>query len=222
MLRDESRRYDVPFLYETTAGGSLPVIRTIADLVRSGDTITAIHGVLSGSLAFIMSQMATGMSWSAAVAQARDEGRTEPDPRDDLSGGDVARKLLTLVREAGIEMEQSEIQAESLVPDGLAEVSVDEFLAGITDSDEAWAQRMSQGRCQLVASWDRGGRGRVSIQSVAEDSPFHSLSGSENMVAIHTERLGGAPLIIRGAGGGPVLTAAGILTDILDAAEQMS
>ncbi|TDI73025.1 MAG: ACT domain-containing protein, partial [Bacteroidetes bacterium] len=226
-LRDASRRNDVPFLYETTAGGALPVIRTINDLVRTGDTVNRIEGVLSGSLAFIFSKMREGSSFSAAVTEARQLGKTEPDPREDLSGKDVARKLLTLVREAGVPIEQDAITVHSLVPLDLADVSIDEFMDALPGLDDGWAEKMARGPLQIVASWDReegrGNPGRAEVRAIqiSEDSPFATLTGSENMIVITSDRYQEWPMVIRGAGGGPALTASGILSDILIAAERM-
>jgi len=227
-LRELSRTQDVPFLYETTAGGALPVIRTVSDLVRTGDSIRAIKAVVSGTLSFIFNSMADGARFSEVVAEAHGRGLTEPDPREDLAGEDVARKLLTLIRVAGIEFERDQISVESLVPEALRDVSVEAFMSGLSDYDEEWARRMSEGPIHYVATFQEGDAGGISGMTasvntvqLAADSPFRALKGTDNMIILTTDRYLKSPLVIQGAGGGPELTASGILADILIAAERM-
>ena len=232
LLRELSRTHDVPFLYETTAGAALPVIRTVSDLVRTGDCVRAIKAVLSGTLSFVFNRMAAGALFSEAVTEARAKGITEPDPRQDLAGEDVARKLLTLIREAGIPFERDQISVESLVPDSLENASVEEFMSGLSAFDDEWTRRMSGEPIHYVATFDDGsndGEAGVSTAMIARvnavqldaDSPFRSLRGTDNMIILTTDRYRESPLVIQGAGGGPELTASGILADILIAAERM-
>ncbi|MBO6575223.1 MAG: bifunctional aspartate kinase/homoserine dehydrogenase I [Rhodothermales bacterium] len=216
-LRRTAARRGVPFLYETTVGAGLPVISTLADLVASGDRVLRIDGVLSGTLAFVFAQLKAGRSFSEAVLAAREAGFTEPDPRDDLGGEDVARKILTLARVAGWQVERGEIAVESLVPAGLADLDVPDFLQALPQHDGAW----SAGRqMQYVATADADGV-RVGIQTLEANSPFAGLQGTDNMIVFTTERYRERPLVIQGAGAGPGVTSAGMMADVVRAAEAM-
>lgn len=219
-LQEVSRRMDVPFLYETTVGAALPVIGTLRDLVRSGDRIHKIQGVLSGTLAYVFNEMCGGVSFSEAVTEARLRGYTEPDPREDLAGEDVARKILTLAREAGRRLELEDVQVESLVPENMKSLDVESFMKNLTDMDKMWADRMADGPMQYIATLDENGC-RVGIERIAEISPFSNLDGTDNLIVFTTDRYSERPLVIQGAGAGPDVTAAGILSDILKVAERM-
>lgn len=211
---------ETPFLYETTVGAALPVISTLRDLARTGDTVHRIEGVVSGTLAFVFSELAAGRSFSDAVREARALGYTEPDPREDLSGRDVARKLLTMAREIGVEAELDDVEVESLVPEALRDISKDEFLARIEEMDPLWrARRLALGEREklLYLGTVEGNRLRVGVETVRPDSPFYRLSGTDSMVSFSTRRYT-RPLVVSGPGAGPDLTASGVLADALHAA----
>ncbi len=215
-----SEHRDVPFLYETTVGAALPVIDTLRNLVRSGDRIHRIQGVLSGTLAFVFNEMSDGKTFSEAVREAHERGFTEPDPREDLAGEDVARKLLTLAREAGRVLEREDIAVTSLLPEENVEEDVEPFLDRLSHVDDEWSARIRSGPVQYLATMDESGC-RVSVESVSNDSPFRALKGTDNCIVFETERYADRPLVIQGAGAGPELTASGVLSDILRAAETM-
>ncbi len=216
-LQRTAARRGVPFLFETTVGAGLPVISTLRDLVRSGDRIRKIEGVLSGTLAYVLGEVSGGCLFSEAVARARTQGFTEPDPRDDLGGEDVARKILTLAREAGWQMEREDIDVESLVPEGLADLSVEEFMQRLPGEDEHWTGRAG---LQFVASATPESAS-VRVREVKAESPFSRLAGTDNMVVFTTDRYSAQPLIIQGAGAGPEVTAGGVMADLVRAAEAM-
>lgn len=222
-LQRAAHRQQVPYLYETTVGAGLPVISTLRDLMRSGDKIHRIEGVLSGTLAYIFNGMAQGNKFSDAVRTARSLGFTEPDPRDDLKGEDVGRKLLILARETGLSVERDDVAVESLVPAHLFDVSVDDFMDQLDELDEEWEERMAAaneegGRLQYIGLIEEG---RLSVRTrwIGPDSPFSHLKGTDNMVVYTTERYNEFPLVVQGPGAGPVVTAAGMLADLIKAAE---
>jgi len=214
---------ETPFLYETTVGASLPVLSTLRDLVRSGDVVRRIEGALSGTLAFVLSQVMDGKTFSAAVALARARGYTEPDPRDDLSGRDVARKLLTLAREVGHAVEPEAVTVESLVPEALHGGTVDDFLAALPAYDALWADRVAAlppgHRLGYVGTME-GERLHVGLRTFAPDSAFGVLRSTDSLVAFTTERYE-RPVVVMGPGAGPEVTAAGVLADIAHAAFRM-
>jgi aspartokinase/homoserine dehydrogenase 1 len=223
-LHSAARRHFRTFAYETTVGAALPVIETLKNLVRTGDTVLRIEGSLSGSLGFICAQMARGMSISKAVRKARELGYTEPHPRDDLSGTDVARKALILARELGVRADLADVKVEPLIPAALlAENDIENFLAGIDALDESFAKREEELRAkgQTLRYLARivPGNGGISISAapfgVEADHPAGSLKGAEAFVAFYTERYSEYPLVVRGAGAGGVITASGVLADIL-------
>ncbi len=209
-----------PFYYETTVGAALPMIGPLVDLVRSGDTVTRIEGALSGTLAFIFSEVEAGRSFSDAVREARRLGYSEPDPRDDLAGLDAARKLLTLAREAGVRADLADVAVESLVPPDLRDLPREAFLERLGELDTAWAARTAAfapgAKLAYLATFD-GSALRVGIEAVAPSSPFYRLSGTDSMVAFTTRRYT-RPLVVSGPGAGPELTASGVLADVLHAA----
>ena len=219
---------ETPFLYETTVGAGLPVLATLRDLVRAGDRILRIEGVLSGTLAFVFSEMARGVAFSDAVLDARRRGYTEPDPRDDLGGRDVARKLLTLAREAGFDAEADAVAVASLVPPHLDDVPVGEFLQRLSDVDADWAARLAAlapgERLAYVGTVEGdgsgGGRLSVGVQTVRPDDALAVLDRTDSLVAFTTERYE-RPLVVFGPGAGPDVTAAGVLADVVHAAMRM-
>lgn len=220
-LRQAARRGNGMFA-ETTVGAGLPVLRPLADLVATGDAIDRIEGVLSGTVSFLFARLAAGDAFSACVREAFDRGFTEPDPREDLSGRDVARKLLILAREAGFELEPEQVEVEGLLPgDGWAELSLDAFWDRLPAVDAHYAERRRQaldaGRvlCYL-GRVDEAGAG-VMLTDVGPAHPCASLLPGDNLIAITSERYAERPLVIRGPGAGPDVTAAGVFADVIRA-----
>ena len=224
-LREAAGRREVSYHYETTVMAGLPVVFTVRDLLRSGDRIDHVEGVFSGTLAFLFNQLAAGASFSEAVREAKARGLTEPDPRDDLTGEDVARKLLILARETGRDVERSELSVESLVPPELADVSVDAFMAGLEGLDAAWAERVAAAeaegqRLAYVGQITDDGLS-VGVRAVDAASPFARSRGTDNVILIQSARYHDTPLVVQGPGAGPDVTAAGLLADLVKAAELM-
>jgi bifunctional aspartokinase / homoserine dehydrogenase 1 len=212
--------------YEATVGAGLPVIQTLRDLLDTGDRILRIDGIFSGTLAWLFNRYQPGMSFGALVAEARAAGYTEPDPRDDLSGTDVARKLVILAREMGLEIGLDDIEVESLCPAELADKSIDEFMDLLPKYDDQMARRIGEasaaGRVlRYVASLDDGGHAAVRLESLPGDHAFAHLALTDNVVAFTTERYRDNPLIVQGPGAGPEVTAAGVFADLLRVAAHL-
>ena len=229
-LMASARRHFRGYRYETTVGASLPVIETLQDLVRTGDRVLLIEGSLSGTLGYLCNEVMKGVPLSAAVETARSRGFTEPNPQDDLSGLDVARKALILVRELGVPMALEEIEVEPLAPaDIIAEASVEAFFARLREHDAEFSARVSDLReagrvLRYLVRIDPGGAGvppqvRVGPTVVDAAHPSTRLRGAESFVAFTTERYSESPLIVQGAGAGGAVTAAGVLADVLRVAQ---
>ena len=220
-LHRAAREHQVPYFCETTVGAGLPIMSTLRDLLRSGDQIVQIQGIVSGTLAFLFNQMGNGMSFGEALRIAYDNGYTEPDPRDDLSGEDVARKMLILAREMGLMLERDDIELEPLLSDDLRSVSTDEFVENMESLLAGWkpSEGLAPGERLHYIGTIQDGAIRVGIQSVGDDSPFAGLHGADNMIVFKTRRYFDNPLIVRGPGAGPAVTAAGVLADVIRAAE---
>ncbi len=219
-LRTAAQRSGAQFLYETNVGAGLPVIGPLKDMVATGDTITKIEGVFSGTLSYIFNTFTGGRSFSDVVREAQKLGLTEPDPRDDLSGLDVARKLLILAREVGVALELSDIQVENLTPVSCRSAgSVEEFYTLLEQSNEAFELKRhaaeAQGKVLRYVASLRGKSAQVRLVMVDPTHPCAQLSGSDNIFVITTARYRNNPLIIRGPGAGAEVTAAGVLADIL-------
>ncbi len=219
-LKRLSLKYNAPFLFETNVGAGLPIIDTLNNLVASGDKVTSIQAVLSGSLNFVFNNFDDSTKFYDVVKQAGAEGYTEPDPRIDLSGVDVARKILILARESGVEMNLEDIANTSfLSPSGIESGTVEEFYKTLI-ADEAHYQSLyasaKSNNCQLkyVAKFDNG-KASVSLQEIPEGHPFYNLEGSDNIVMFYTERYSQQPMIIKGAGAGADVTASGLFADII-------
>jgi aspartokinase/homoserine dehydrogenase 1 len=216
------------FLYEATVGAGLPVIQTVKDLVETGDEITNISGILSGTLAYLFNVFDATQPFSEIVREARARGYTEPDPRDDLSGMDVARKAVILAREAGLTMGVADVEVESLVPAALANASVDEFLERLVDFDAPMAARYQQAQqdnrvLRYVAEVELAhGTAKVRLASYPRDHSFANINLTDNIVQFVTRRYCENPLIIRGPGAGPEVTAAGIFADLLRLCSMLS
>ena len=220
LLKRTAFRRGVKFLYETNVGAGLPVINTLNDLLLSGDKVISIEGVLSGTLNFIFSSYSAGKKFSEVVKEAKAKGYTEPDPRDDLSGMDVARKILILSREAGLPYELSDITVENLVPaDCREQTSVDAFFAALEKHDSAFEKLLADatGRKEKLRYMAvlKDGKVAVSLGTVNDQHPFYSLSGSDNIILLTTERYHERPMVIRGPGAGAAVTAAGVFADVI-------
>nr|WP_245625232.1 bifunctional aspartate kinase/homoserine dehydrogenase I [Stenotrophomonas chelatiphaga] len=207
------------FRYEATVGAGLPVITTLRDLVDTGDEVLSIEGIFSGTLAWLFNRFDGSQPFSALVEQARGMGYTEPDPRDDLSGIDVARKLVILAREAGRDLSLEQVQVESLVPEALRAGSVDAFMQRLGDNDDALLQRLQQARARgavlrYVAALSAQGAS-VGLVEIPLDHAFANLKLTDNVVQFRTRRYCDNPLVVQGPGAGPEVTAAGVFADLL-------
>ena len=219
-LKELAREYDAPFLFETNVGAGLPIIDTLKNLIASGDKVTKIQAVLSGSLNFIFNNFNAETSFYEVVKQAGVEGYTEPDPRIDLSGVDVMRKILILARESGTELELDAISNNSFLPtSSLQSVSVPEFLETLKSEanhfDNLYKNAEANNcRLKFVAEFDNG-KAKVGLQEIPSDHPFYNLEGKDNIVLFYTNRYSEQPLIIKGAGAGADVTASGLFADII-------
>ncbi len=225
-FKRRAARANVKFFYETNVGAGLPVIGTLNDLIASGDEIIRIEAVLSGTLSYIFNSFSKGTTFSEIVREAKAKGFTEPDPRDDLSGTDVARKLLILGREMGLELELGDVEVHSLVPEDCREVQgVDGFFDALKRNDGAFetlrANAESRGQVLRYIAKIEGGEARVALESVGPEHPFYSLSGSDNIISFVTKRYFERPLVVKGPGAGTDVTAAGVLADTLRAASYL-
>jgi len=219
-IRDAQRKSNARFLYETNVGAGLPIINTLNDLKNSGDKIISIDGVLSGTLSFIFNELRKGGRFSEIVRRAKEAGYTEPDPRDDLSGADFARKFLILGRELGFTLEFSDVLVESLVPEEYrGEMPVGEFLDRLSSVDNWYAEESEKaaadGMTIAYAGGIKDGKASIGVKRVPLSSPIAGLSGSENMVVFTTDRYHATPLVVRGPGAGGEVTAGGVFADIL-------
>jgi len=227
-LRELSRNSSAHFLYEATVGAGLPVIQTLKDLVETGDEIVNISGIFSGTLAYLFNIFDGKQPFSEIVREAKTRGYTEPDPRDDLSGMDVARKAVILAREAGLNLELADLRVENLVPAALTEGSVDAFLERLPEVDATMAERAAAAArdgkvLRYVADIDfADGSARVELASFERDHPFANISLTDNIVQFTTRRYCDNPLIVRGPGAGPDVTAAGIFADLLRLCSMLS
>jgi aspartokinase/homoserine dehydrogenase 1 len=209
------------FLYEATVGAGLPVISTLRDLVRTGDRVERIEGVLSGTLSYVFHRFDGSQPFSAIVRDAKERGYTEPDPRDDLSGMDVARKLVILAREMGVEIQLADVAIENLVPESLrASNGADAFLEQLASNDAAMEARRAAAAAKgevlrYVGVVDAHGVARVELRGFAKSHPFAGLAASDNIIAFTTSRYSLNPLIVQGPGAGPDVTASGVFADLL-------
>jgi bifunctional aspartokinase / homoserine dehydrogenase 1 len=219
-LKDVAAKRGARFLFETNVGAGLPVINTMNDLLLSGDKIIRIEAVLSGTLNFIFSSFNGSKKFSEVVKEAREKGYTEPDPRDDLNGMDVARKILILAREAGIPLELSDIEIENLVPEkARGNISLEAFFKILSEHDEEYRKYWEQAdlrkeRLRYMAVLENG-KPALGLRSVGETHPFYSLAGTDNIILLTTERYKERPMVIRGPGAGAEVTAAGVFADII-------
>jgi aspartokinase/homoserine dehydrogenase 1 len=218
-LKRIAKRKGVKFLFETNVGAGLPIINTLNDLVNSGDKILKIEAVLSGTLNYIFNTISDEIPFSKTIKMAKEEGYAEPDPRIDLSGVDVARKILILARESGYQIEMADILINRFVPDSYFNGTLDEFWAGIPALDEEFeAQRkkleVDNKKWRFVARFENG-KAEAGLQVVDSTHPFYDLEGSNNLVMYTTERYHEFPMLIKGYGAGASVTAAGVFADII-------
>lgn len=224
-LKNLSKKYNASFLFETNVGAGLPVIDTLKNLVNSGDRIHKIQAVLSGSLNFVFNNFNTETTFHDVVLQAQKEGYTEPDPKIDLSGIDVARKILILARESGYQLELEEIKNNAFLPEeSLKTTNNEDFYVTLTKNENHFQQIYSKAqeknsRLKYVAEFTNG-QANVGLQEISADHPFYNLEGSDNIVLFFTDRYPENPLIIKGAGAGADVTASGIFADVIRIANQ--
>jgi len=221
-LRELGSLHRTHYLYEATVGAGLPIITTLRDLIQTGDRVRRIEGVLSGTLSYLFNVYDGTTPFSQLVRDARARGWTEPDPRDDLSGMDVARKLIILAREIGLELELEAVEVESLVPAALrGAMEIDDFLAGLPGYDRAMQDRFEAARrsgqvLRYVGVVDPAGpAARVRLETYPREHAFGGLAATDNLVAFTTDRYATQPLIVRGPGAGPDVTAGGVFADLL-------
>ncbi|CAN1511339.1 LysC Aspartokinases [Spirosomataceae bacterium] len=219
-LRNIAKKRNVKFLYETNVGAGLPLINTLQGLINSGDRIHKIEAVLSGTLSFIFNTFAAGLKFVDVVKEAKAKGFTEPDPRDDLSGTDVARKILILARESGIKLEFNEVDNIPLLSqDAMAASSVKDFYAVLEKENSIYESLLNEALAKgevlrFIASLENG-KAKLGLTSVGKSHPFYNLAGSENIVSFTTERYFNNPLVVKGPGAGAEVTAMGVFADII-------
>ncbi len=222
LLKHIAHTRGVKYLFETNVGAGLPIINTINDLIHSGDKILKIEAVLSGTLNFIFNVISADVPLSKAIHMAKEQGYSEPDPRIDLSGKDVIRKLVILAREAGYRLEQSDVEKHLFIPDALFEGTLDNFWKNVSQLDadfESRRQKLTEDgkRWRFVAKFENG-KATVGLQEVGMGHPFYGLEGSNNIILLTTERYKQYPMMIQGYGAGAEVTAAGVFADIMSIA----
>ena len=224
-LKSLSRNHNSPFLYETNVGAALPIINTLNNLINSGDRIIKIEAILSGTLNFIFNYFNKENSFYEVVKKAVDLGYTEPDPKIDLCGIDVSRKILILARESGKKIEFSDVQNETFLPkESIESNSKEEFLKSLKDNNDHFNQILNKAiekrsRLKYVACLEND-TASVGLKAVKEDHPFYNLEGSDNITVFHTDRYKDSPLVVKGPGAGGEFTASGVFADIIKASEK--
>jgi aspartokinase/homoserine dehydrogenase 1 len=218
-LKKIAKRKGAKFLFETNVGAGLPIIGTLNDLMNSGDTMLKIEAVLSGTLNFIFNTISEQIPLSQTIRMAKEQGYAEPDPRIDLSGVDVARKLLILVRESGYQFDMKDIKIKPFIPEKYFEGSVDDFWKTISEVDaefEANRKKLAEaGKFWRFVAKFEDGKAEIGLQEIGANHPFADLQGSNNLVMFTTERYRDFPMIIKGYGAGAAVTAAGVFADII-------
>ncbi|MEZ4952379.1 MAG: bifunctional aspartate kinase/homoserine dehydrogenase I [Saprospiraceae bacterium] len=226
-LKNIASKRGVQFVYETNVGAGLPVITTLNDLLLSGDQILKIEGVLSGSMSFIFNNLRKERSFSEIVKTAKEKGFTEPDPREDISGADIRRKILILARETGLGMEAIDVEIESILPKSALDAeSVEAFFDELKKTDDHFENLRDtaekNGKALRMIATLENGKAKIGLEAVDSDHPFYSLSGSDNMIVFTTERYKERPLVIRGPGAGAEVTAAGVFAEIIQIGNYLS
>jgi aspartokinase/homoserine dehydrogenase 1 len=219
-LRDVARSSRRKLMYETTVGAGLPVIENLQNLIAAGDELEKFNGILSGSLSFIFGKLDEGLTLSQATNVAKDKGFTEPDPRDDLSGMDVARKLLILAREAGMALELEDVEVDQALPPGFDDSgSIDEFMARLPEADAYFSELVEnaakEGKVLRYVGEIADGKCRVRIAAVDENDPMFKIKDGENALAFYSRYYQPIPLVLRGYGAGTEVTAAGVFSDVM-------
>jgi aspartokinase/homoserine dehydrogenase 1 len=220
-FRDTARKHGVDFFYETNVGAGLPIIRTLKDLMSSGDRVQRIEAILSGTISFIFNHFKGNANFHDVVKEAQEKGYTEPDPRDDLSGKDFMRKMLILARDAGYEMEEADVQIENILPQACLDAqSVDDFYAALKSEDAFFANLKDQAEAgkkvlRYIGKLEDG-KASITLQMVDENHPFYMLSGSDNIISFTTDRYKERPLVVKGPGAGAEVTAAGVFADLIN------
>lgn len=219
-LKETATKNDVKFWYETNVGAGLPVITTLNDLKNSGDKMLKIEGVLSGTLSYIFNSFVAGTDFSEVVKQAKEKGFTEPDPRDDLNGMDVARKILILSREVGLNLSLEDVEIKNILPQSCVDaVSVEDFFSELEKANDYFEKLRSDaeksGKALRFIAKMENGSASVGLESVDESNPFFALDGSDNMISYTTDRYLERPLVIKGPGAGAEVTAAGVFAEII-------
>jgi len=216
-LANEKNRH---YLYETTVCAGLPVITTLHDIIQTGDQVLKIQGVVSGTLSYVFNKLAEGLPFSQIIKEAKALGYTEPDPREDLNGMDVARKIVILARELGFSVNMEDVNVHNLLPESLAQCSVDTFMQELPKFDTQIKESIQTNikeceRAIYVGSIDKEGIVEVGIKSFPLSHPLARLKGTDNMLIFHTHRYNELPLVIQGPGAGAEVTAAGVFADLL-------
>jgi len=220
-FRDAAHQHGVDFFYETNVGAGLPIIRTLKDLMNSGDRIAKIEAILSGTISFIFNNFKGDVRFHDVVKEAQDKGYTEPDPRDDLSGKDFMRKILILARDAGYPMEEADVHIESVLPRACLEAqSVNEFYAALKAEDAFFTDLKNKATAEnkvlrYIGKLENG-KAAITLQMVDESHPFFTLSGSDNIISFTTDRYRERPLVVKGPGAGAEVTAAGVFADLIN------
>lgn len=225
-LKASAQKHNVLYLYETNVGAGLPVINTLHNLMVSGDEILKIEAVLSGTLSYIFNNFNSQIPFSKVVKDAKAKGYTEPDPRDDLNGKDFARKLLILARESGAKMEMKHIAIENILPTECVKAkNVESFFEALTKNDEHFEQMAQKAEkankvLRMIGVFEKG-KATIRLQAVDAGHPFYNLSGNDNIIAFTTNRYRERPLVVKGPGAGADVTAAGVLADVIQAANYL-
>jgi bifunctional aspartokinase / homoserine dehydrogenase 1 len=227
IIRMTAAKHNVKFLYETNVGAGLPIIGTLKDLISSGDKVSKIEGILSGTLSYIFNSFVEGKKFSDVVLEAKDKGYTEPDPREDLRGTDVARKLLVLARELGIGLELADVKVESLIPSSANNAkNVEDFFAVLKKHDDEFDKLRNKAAkenkvLRYIARLEKG-KAKISLEAIGNDHPFYFLTGSDNVVAFSTLYSQSNPIVVKGPGAGADVTAGGVFADIIRASQFLS
>jgi aspartokinase/homoserine dehydrogenase 1 len=220
-FKQAARTYGVDFFYETNVGAGLPIIRTLRDLMLSGDKISSIEAILSGTISYIFNNYKEGVLFHEIVKEAQDKGYTEPDPRDDLNGKDFMRKMLILARDAGYPLEEKDIELQNMLPPScMAADTVADFYKELENNTDYFENlkntAAADNKVLRYIGKMQDGKVSITLQMVDENHPFFTLSGSDNIISFSTNRYKDRPLVVKGPGAGAEVTAAGVFADIIN------